>query len=330
MRRFALTISGLLISLVAIYLLLRSVDARQLVETLARAQAVPVLAALPLIAAGILLRSLRWQRLLARDALVPVLRIVPVLLIGYLGNAVLPARLGEPIRAYMLARREGLSSARVFGTALLERIVDLATLAVIAFAVALTLPVPGWVVQLTGIAALGGGGVVMLLAWLGLEPLVAALRRVIRGDTQLRKSMVTALERFARGMGGQAQRLPIGQAVALSVPIWLIDGAICWLVAQSLGLGLALSGALLVIGVGALGTSVPSAPGYLGTYELAVSATARGLGVSPEGALGLALLLHATTLLPVALGGAVSLLTLGDGNLLALAREAAPGERRGG
>lgn len=329
MRRIALTIIGLLISLVAIYLVLRSVDVRQTLDTLARAQAVPVLAALPLIAAGIALRSVRWQRLLARDAFVPVLRIVPVLLIGYLGNAVLPARLGEPIRAYVLARREGLSSAQVFGTALLERIVDLATLAVMAFVVALTLHVPAWVVQLMGIAALGGGGVVIFLAWVGLEPPVAALRRVIGGDTGLRKGLVAALERFARGMGGQAQRLPIGQAVALSVPIWLIDGTICWLVAQSLGLGLALSAALLVTGVGALGTSVPSAPGYIGTYELAVSATARGLGVSPEGALGLALLLHATTLLPIALGGAVSMLTLGDGNLLALARAAEAGERRG-
>src|SRR6478672_7910053 len=145
MRRIALTIIGLLISLVAIYLVLRSVDVHQTVETLSRAQVIPVLAALPLIAAGIALRSLRWQRLLARDAFVPVLRIVPVLLIGYLGNAVLPARLGEPIRSYVLARREGLSSARVFGTALLERIVDLATLALIAFVVALTLPVPAWV-----------------------------------------------------------------------------------------------------------------------------------------------------------------------------------------
>jgi glycosyltransferase 2 family protein len=70
---------------------------------------------------------------------VPVRRIVPVLLIGYLGNAVLPARLGEPIRAHLLARREGLSSALVFGTAVLERIIDLATLAIIAFAAALYL-----------------------------------------------------------------------------------------------------------------------------------------------------------------------------------------------
>ena len=71
MRRIALTIIGLLISLVAIYLVLRSVDVRQTLDTLARAQAVPVLAALPLIAAGIALRSVRWQRLLARDAFVP-------------------------------------------------------------------------------------------------------------------------------------------------------------------------------------------------------------------------------------------------------------------
>jgi uncharacterized membrane protein YbhN (UPF0104 family) len=117
MRRVALSLLGVLISAAAIFLVLRSVDVRGTLATMVHAWLVLLAAALPLIAIGIALRSWRWQRLLPADPRrVPVLRIVPVLLIVYLGNAVLPARLGEPIRAYLLARRESFSSARVFGT----------------------------------------------------------------------------------------------------------------------------------------------------------------------------------------------------------------------
>ena len=93
-------------------------------------------------------------------------------------------------------------------------------------------------------------------------------------------------------------------------------------VALALGVSLPFAGALLVVGVGALGTSIPSAPGYVGTYELAASATAGALGASGAAALGLAVVLHATTLLPVALSGAVALLLMGRGGLLRLAHEA--------
>jgi uncharacterized membrane protein YbhN (UPF0104 family) len=85
---------------------------------------------------------------------------------------------------------------------------------------------------------------------------------------------------------------------------------------------------LIVVAVGALGTSIPSAPGYVGTYELAVSSAVGAFGVPPESSLALAILLHAVTLLPLAIAGAVSLVMIGGGSsLTSLARATEP-ERR--
>jgi uncharacterized membrane protein YbhN (UPF0104 family) len=194
---------------------------------------------------------------------------------------------------------------------------------VMAFAATLLVRAPGWVIQLTAVAAIGGVAVVVLLATIGLRPLLRPLGAFIEGRPDGRAvSLHRRLERFASGVGGPSQRVPIVEAALLSVPIWLTDSAICWLVALALGVTLSFPGALLVVAVGALGTSIPSAPGYVGTYELAASATAVALGASSAAALGLAVVLHAITLLPVAVSGAVALLLMGRGGLLRLAHEA--------
>jgi uncharacterized membrane protein YbhN (UPF0104 family) len=120
----------------------------------------------------------------------------------------------------------------------------------------------------------------------------------------------------------------VAQAFAISVPVWLTDTATCWLVARSIGIDLSPAESLIVVAVGALGTSIPSAPGYVGTYELAVSSAVRAVGAPPELALAFAILLHAVTLLPLAIAGAVSLVMIGGGSSLTSLARATELERR--
>jgi uncharacterized protein (TIRG00374 family) len=321
LRRVGLGLLGPLISAAAIVLVVQSIDLSETARVLGHSRFALLVPATVLVAVDIVLRALRWQRLLRTSAQpVPVRRIVPVLLIGYLGNAVLPARLGEPIRAYLLARREGLSSFEVLGTALLERILDVTVLALMAFLASWAVGAPAWVVQLTGIGAAGGIVLVLALTLVGLGPLVRLLER---GTDRLgfltAGSILSRLDRFARGFGGRSQRVPVGQAAVLSLLIWLIDTGICWLAGQSLGLNLHPAAALLIVAVGALGTSIPSAPAYVGTYELAASAAGRAVGLDAPTALSLAIVIHAVTMLPVALAGWAATIALGSGSLRGLA-----------
>ena len=69
-------------------------------------------------------------------------------------------------------------------------------------------------------------------------------------------------------MDGSARSIA---AAGLSLVAWLLDGTVYWAVGQSLGLVLSPTGAMVVVGVTVLGTIVPSAPGYVGTFELAAS-----------------------------------------------------------
>jgi len=331
-RRSGLVIRlvGLLVSVVALWVLLHSVDLGSCATKLSRADPLPLLACLAVIVVEVALRSLRWCLLLPaprHGGSLRVTRIVPSLLVGYLGNAVLPARLGEPIRAYLVARREDLDAAEAFGSVVLERVVDTATLGVVAFVAAVAVHAPSWIVETTAIAALIGGIVTAGLVFIGPTPLIHVVRRIV-GRSSLATRVQPTLDRlddFARGIDRPGRSNAIVFAATISAVCWMLDATIFWLVARSIDAPLDPASALLVAAVTVLGTALPSAPGYVGTFDLAASTTAQALGVSAAPALALAVLAHATTVLPTAGGGAISLVAM-NVRLGRLATEAAAAE----
>jgi uncharacterized membrane protein YbhN (UPF0104 family) len=107
-------------------------------------------------------------------------------------------------------------------------------------------------------------------------------------------------------------------AVALTLAAWVLDATVFWVAARSLGLELAPLGAMLVSAVAVLSTAVPTAPGYVGTYELAAVAAAGVAGITGESALALAVLVHVITLVPLSAGGALALWAIGGRRLRTL------------
>ncbi len=317
LRRHLAAPLGVVVSVVALYVALRGVDVQAAATRLQRADPLPLVAIFGVIGMQLVLRTVRWRALLAiaRPATpIRLATLLPILLIGYLGNAVLPARLGEPIRAYLAARAERLDSGVVFGTVVLERVLDTASLAVLAFGAALVLGAPAWLTQAAGLAAIAGVVVVAALLTGGL----GLLGRILaRAESRLPSRAVAGVLRFVRFMAAGAdaaqERPAAGLALAISGACWLLDATTFWLVGQSLGMTLAPAAALLIAAVTVLGTALPSAPGYLGTFELAAAGTATALGVPASPAFSLAVLAHVMAVAPSALGGAVALSASGMG-----------------
>jgi hypothetical protein len=171
-------------------------------------------------------RSWRWHAVL-RNALVThggrdAYPLVPV---GYMGNTVLPARGGELLRILLLARRSGARRSEVLGTIVSERVLDAVSLALLF--VALTF---------AGIADTP----------LGERPAVIASAVLVAGGVALVGYLALSrrgrLERFAAAVRpvACASKPLLGPAglllMAATVLVWMIEGAIYWLVAQSLSL----------------------------------------------------------------------------------------------
>ncbi|MCL5961132.1 MAG: flippase-like domain-containing protein, partial [Chloroflexi bacterium] len=115
---------GLAVSCVFLYLAFRGQDFGQIGRAIRKANYVYVLPALAAYFAGIWIRAMRWRYLLSPVADRPARRLFPVVVIGYMANDILPVRMGELVRAYVLGEREQISKSATLATILVERIFD--------------------------------------------------------------------------------------------------------------------------------------------------------------------------------------------------------------
>lgn len=304
-RRLGAGVIGLLVSLAAIAFLASVIDLRATVEVLGGTHLGWLAATLLMVPAQVLLRSQRWRLLLPRrpDGERPALRrVTPVLLAGQLANLVLPVKLGEPVRAYLMARREQLSLVRVFGSVLLERVIDMASLAPLAVLAALVVGAPGWMVSGAGLLAVAGLVLVLLLVASAIPRAIRLVSRLVGGRAERYRGVARTLMALGEGASGSG-RPALVLAIALSTLTWFFVAGTFWLLGLALDLGIDPAGAMLIAAIATLGTAIPSAPASIGTFELATVAAAGVLGVSGEHALALALLAHAVTSLPFAAAG---------------------------
>ena len=194
--------SGVAISVVALGLVLQGIDLGAALTIMGDAEPLPIAIAVGVVAVQVCLTTQRWRNLLPRlpsGAMVPFGHAIRYQLIGYLGNFVLPARMGELIRSYLVARYEAMAFAQTIGTAVLERIIDTATLAIMAFVVAVALAARDWVVQATGLVAAVCIGALAILATVGPEPVMRLVHRVVgsRGGHRV-ATVLSQVDRFMR------------------------------------------------------------------------------------------------------------------------------------
>jgi uncharacterized protein (TIRG00374 family) len=300
---------GLAVSVASVIVLTSVVDLNATMRLLQQANGAPILVALGVVALEVVLRTIRWSRLLpTTDGYrASTARLLPVVLVGYLANLLLPARLGEGVRAYLVSRTEPVAISSALGSVVLERVIDLATLAVVGFVAAVFAGAPAWMTTGLLVVAVLGLVVTGVLTFVGIGRVATSAERRWGGGKPLVVRFVALLVRFSRGAGDQPKRV-IAFAVAISVVCWFLDGTTFWLVGVALDAGVSWPICMIIASVTVLGTAIPSAPGYLGTYELAAVAAGVALGVPKETVLAMAVLAHAVTTLPLALGGMIVLI----------------------
>lgn len=242
--------------------------------------------------------SLRYSKLLS------------IILIGQMVNIVVPARLGEVARLYLIGELESVSRARTLGTIALEKVVDLLMVPVVLVGLLFMIPLPAWV-QRSGLqTTLVGGGVVVAVL-VGLTQRRRVVRLTIQGlgwlPDALSHRITRQLELALTGL--EVLRHP-GMALIVivgSVGIWLLSATTNYLVFVAMGLQLPFSAALFLLIVLQLGVAVPSAPGKLGVFHYLCVLGLSLFGVARGPALGYALLLYAVVFVPLSVAGAVGL-----------------------
>jgi uncharacterized protein (TIRG00374 family) len=301
---------GVAISLTCAYLVLRGVDLKQTADLLGRAQVEWLVLAVAAVMGDLLFRALRWQVLMRPIRIVPLRRLGAYMLVGYLANNVLPARLGELVRSHYLGDREGISRSATLGTVVVERVVDTVVLVGIGAAAILVLNVRGVVVSaiLVGMAIAGLLCVALAVA-LAAHRLPGAGR--VAAYVARWPRAVGVATRLRDGLRVAADARTMAWAAILSVAAWSCTVVAVLAAGQALGIELTVGeGALLAAGTN-LATAVPSGPGYLGTFEYAGQSIALAFGLGAAPGLALALLIHVLTLAVSSIGGLAAIARLG-------------------
>jgi uncharacterized protein (TIRG00374 family) len=315
---------GIAISAVALVLVFRTVDVAAAWDTLQRAQLQWVALMVGFMSADVLLRALRWRVLLAPIGKVRYLDSLASLLVGYLANNVLPARLGEVVRSHDLGERTGLSKSTILGTIIVERVVDTLVVVVIAAVAILVMSVRGVVASavLVGLAVSGLLVVAIVVAMAahrlpGADRVVAFINRW----PQIHGMLV----RLRAGLAVTRSGRTMAAAVALTLVSWSCTVLAFASAAQAVGIQPTVGQAALLAAGTNLATAVPAAPGYVGTFELAAVTIAASVGIDRESALAFAILVHVASLLITSIGGAVALLARGRRHARVAAPTAGPG-----
>jgi uncharacterized protein (TIRG00374 family) len=302
-------IPGILISLLALAAIFYLVDVRRLIEALRLADYRLIFLLLLATLLWVFVRSIVWRTLLQERA--PLSMVFLTLNEGYVLNNLLPLRLGEVGRAFLLSRKAHLGFLQVFSTVLIERALDVTMAAGILLG---TLPFVVGGNFAWQAAILVGGAVIIGLFMLHL----------------LARNQSWAFRQYERW----SERLPIigkvlkpGQLEALFEGLAaLVDGrrflrVLLWML---LNWGIAvlqfyilmraffpeaeLVWATLSLGVMAMGVAVPSSPGAVGVLEISIMGALSVFGVDPSTALAAALTAHLANYLVTGLIGAFAFL----------------------
>lgn len=295
-RGFARALLGVVISALFVVATLSRVDYAELGLAFGKVQSAGLLVAVALIFVELAIRAVRWSVLLRPIRDVPFQTAAAYLAIGYFANSLLPARLGDVARAFLAGRAFGMPRVTVLGTILVERLADGFSILAIVGLLGLTFSAGSSLATaalwLVGLAALGGAGLVAMLIYVRGA-----------GGGRVRLTIGALLDRLVLGM--VALRTPLGVLTTIGLTFAAFGVAVLMFatVAAAASLNLSLVQVTFAMGAVALSTSVPAAPGSIGTYEFVGTTILVGFGISPEAALVTIILVHLIVTLPVAVVG---------------------------
>ncbi len=258
-------------------------------------------------------RAWRWQHLLAPLGPTRFVNAFRTTVIGFAVSSLLPARPGEVLRPYLLAKAEGLSATAAFATIVVERVLDLLTV-VLMLGVALAAwraPVPEsalvHAIRAGGMAAGAASiaGLVVMLVAAGrpgtVERLLLSAEAVV--PARAARAIASIGRLFTEGFGVLRDPRRLAAAVPLSFLMWIGIAAQTWCITRAFGIDLSASGACVLLAVLVVGVSVPT-PGGVGGFHEAYRLAVTGLfGASDTAAVGAAIVLHALSFVPVTLLG---------------------------
>ena len=276
-------VAGIIISLGGIYWAFKDFDFIDFKRSIQQIDSVYFLFATIFLWGSVWLRGLRWKWLFKESSSPSVSSLYRAELIGYFGNNVLPLRLGELLRTYIVGKENNFSKSFVFGTVVLERLMDM--FALTSFGIILLFLYPFEEEWISNYLLKGGVAILIIILTLTIlsrfksnntnNKFLSILNQILDGLLSIRKQRV----------------IPV---VISSILIWSIYLLDVYFIQRAFQFNLSWTQTLAVLVISSLVLSIPSAPGMIGTFHAAVKYTMVDLfAFTPNEGNSFAILMHA-------------------------------------
>ena len=314
---------GIIISVAAIYFCARGLDFRKVAEGFKQANYLYLIPAIIFIYLSIWLRAPRWRILLHDvDKKISLMRLFRIAIIGFMGNSVFPARLGELMRAYFLSKNEDVTFTHSVTTIALERVFDLFALVVFLSTVLLVLPFPAEVIEQNqnALNLLQKSGYISTGMLMGFVVFIFFLLRFPRQtfgvidflsskiSENFRKKIHGIMDSIFKGLESVKDVKSIVLSLIYSLLVWLSITLSEYMILLAFDLNIGIFGAAFICVAIAFAVAAPSAPGYVGIFHAAcILVLVNFFGESKDLGGAVAVVMHGYQWIFIVLGGLIFL-----------------------
>jgi glycosyltransferase 2 family protein len=310
------TVIGIAVSALLLYLAARNVRFAEVLPLLRQANFLYLALAGACAVFAVWLRAWRWRYLMPNTELIKTGNLFSATMIGFMGNNLLPLRIGDLARAYIAAKKENTTASAILATVVIERLFDVFAILVMLSVIFFHMPLPRWIANsFLLMLALGA------LAWIALlsmrtqaVAIGAWTSRLMPAPHGLRiEGLILS---FFAGLAAMRNKKHLAIATLLSIPIWTTYALGTYAALKSCAIAVPFSASWVVLAFVGIGVSLPSAPGFVGTFQFFTVAALALFSVDPQTAFGYSLLHHLSQYIPVTLFGWILLvreqMSLGD------------------
>jgi uncharacterized protein (TIRG00374 family) len=306
MKRWTLAL-GIAISAIFVYFALQGLDLPNVWRSVQGANFIWIVPGVIVYFGAVWARTWRWHYLLRPLKRVRLRDLFPVVVIGYMGNNVYPFRAGEVIRAYVLKRNEDVSISASLATIIVERTFDGLTMLIFVFAALPFVPLPDALRLTVALATVAFFGALAIFFTLALSPRRAEqvytwlITRFV--PERFHESAIGVAARFMAGLASLRSPRDLLMTLVTSLAIWLTETTKYWFVMHAFDFTVSFFALMLMTAVVNLATTLPSTPGYVGTFDEPGIEILKLFSVQADIAAAYTIVLHAALWLPITLLG---------------------------
>jgi len=287
---------GIVISILFLYLAIRNVDFRVVASSFIHLDFRYLTLMVFCQFASLLCRAYLWKNILSFEKNVQYRHSFEALLIGYMGNNVLPFRMGEAMRAYAMGKKERISRTLAFASIILERLIDLFTLLLFFLTLIFVMELADWVVW-SGILVFLFLALAILFLYALATDFLQVPSRLYRNAVQyVPEQLIGTVEKiagsFVKGIKLIRSKKQMVWLLFLSIAAWVLWTAILYYGLKAFHLDLPITATILLTVVVHIGVMIPSSPGFIGVFQYLCIVSLSFFSVPKEVALTFSFLVH--------------------------------------